>query len=136
MTEERDWKAAKPKWVVDAAMAEMATLKRRAALRWPEEKEPTPSFTIVGYDRVIGDVTEGIYYIGGFGRVERCEVKPNPSDTGRYRAWLFNGSPTPARGRFFTTRHDAVLYVLWQKCDDFAKELGGLWDALDKEGGE
>ncbi len=34
---ERDWKEAKPKWVVEAAQAEMATLTRRLALHWPDE---------------------------------------------------------------------------------------------------
>lgn len=137
---ERDWKEAKPKWVVEAAIAEIDAMRIRLALRWPDEARPMPvPFRWGDYDRLYGEVVPGEYFSAHYGRVEIR--KKNPDETG-WKDWRFKSSSwgnkwtdSVIRGPLYLTEHEAKLARLWAACDEAAKKLSPLWDAVQKDRG-
>ena len=126
----RDWKTAKPRWVVDDAMAEVKLWRRRAALSWPTEQAPNHVFFCGGYDQITGEISEGTFYgIGGVSMIVELAKGKTPDS---YRAWLFDGSSHVPRGPFFATQREAVLFSLWQRCHRHAADLEPLWSALEE----
>ena len=91
MTEERNWREAKPKWVVEAAEAEMARMKRRLALSWPTEARPTPlPFGWGDYDRMEGTPIEGVYFNSYGNSVKQVEIrKATQTDKTYWKLWRF-----------------------------------------------
>lgn len=134
--ETRNWHEAKPKWVVDAAEAEMAAMKRKLALRWPDEARPKRvDFSWGGYDTLRGEPIEGTYWVFANGFASRLEIRKKRDDEPGYKNWMFkinNGSWTNnvTRGKLFNTEREARVEALWEACDDFALKLETLWSAL------
>lgn len=91
---DRNWRDAKPKWVVEAAEAEMASMKRILALRWPTESRPTPMpFWWGDYGRKEGDPVAGTYWAHSHdGRmVYPVEIKPEgDGEINLITRWMFN----------------------------------------------
>ena len=140
---ERDWKEAKPKWVVEAAQAEIATMTCRLALRWPDEARPTPlPFHWGDYDQLHGDAYEGTYYfVSGRSHVGSVEVRRKTPDDAGWKEWRFreNGrgdfTVSVVRGPLYETEREANLARLWEACDRAAENLAPAWDAVHKDRG-
>lgn len=141
----RDWKEAKPKWVVEAAQAEMATLTRRLALRWPDEARPTPvPFQWGDYDNLSGSPLAGTYWAIGRGHFRNTvEVTIREKENGEpgWKKWRFKEgkigefTTTVFRGPLYETEHEAILAALWAECDEAAARLERAWAALHKDRG-
>jgi len=140
MTETRNWREAKPKWVVEAAEAEMAAMETKLALRWPEEPRPVPvPFSWGGYDGVGGDPVEGEYF--NFAEAHYSAppfVRSIRIKKDAYR-WIFTingGASGVVRGPLYATRKEAALAALWNECDKAAIALKKTWQLLDREVGK
>lgn len=131
---ERDWKeSSAPKWVKDAAQAEIDAYRLTAALSWPTEARPSPlPFRWGAYDRLVGDPAAGEYWFLGARDAKRIEIAGNePKVVDTWKKWVFrydggNWTCSAQRGPLFSTKRDAQLYLLWDKCEDAAKTLLGL----------
>lgn len=129
MTEERNWREAKiPQWVKDSIEKEAMSWQLTAALSWPTEAKPAPlPFRWGAYDYLLGEAREGVFW-------SPCDaypihIKSNDGKHGEtWQKWAFsrdgeNWSTNIRRGPLFETEHDARLYALWEKCEEFAKVL-------------
>lgn len=127
---DKNWREAKPKWVVDAAEAEMASMKRMLALRWPTETRPVAmSFRWGDYDQLKGQPIPGVYWhVNGNSFISMVEIIP---DSG-WRKWKFRyGAGDPStnvpRGPLFNLEREARLYALWNLCERAAVSLEEAW---------
>lgn len=139
MTDEtRDWRAAKPKWVVDAAEAEMRQWKLTAALSWPTEAEPAPvSFMWGDYDHLNGEPDAGVFWSPGAGSYspEPVHIRSRDESDMGWKRWMFsrdgvNWHDSVTRGPIYRTEREARLARLWRECRDCAKKLMLLREQL------
>lgn len=144
MTEQRKWRDAKmPQWVKDSIEAEIASRKLTAALSWPTEVKPTPiSFSWGAYDKLTGEPAPGRYYTTTSGtgpttfELDHSKNVQFKNEVRSYREWAFNSNDyigwttAVVRGPLFDNERDARLYMLWLKCEEFAKALMWLKDRL------
>ncbi len=128
---ERNWREAKPKWVVDAAETEMSAMRRRLALRWPDESRPTPmEFWWGEYDRLTGEPVAGEYFYHSFdGHVYRLLIRQAAAG---WKRWEFSGKgdhwhTSVTRGPLYAAEREAKIAALWAACDRAAGELEKLW---------
>jgi len=126
--EERTWRDAKlPQWVKDSMQAETQAWELTAALSWPTEAKPNPvSFWWGDYDRLEGQPQEGVFWSPLTS--EAVHIKRNAGHGDSWKSWAFsrNGkdwSTSVHRGPLFDNEHDARLYALWLKCEEFASKL-------------
>lgn len=135
MAEDRDWKEAKPKWVVDAAKAEMAAMKRKLALRWPDDRKPEPLFWFGDYDRESGGVKAGEYFVQHGWEIKAVTIREKLADEAGWKTWCFKirgeFSSQVERGAYFLTRKEAALFLLWKKCEGHAAELEKYWSQYE-----
>lgn len=142
MTSDRNWRDAKiPQWAKDSVQHEIDAYRLTAALSWPREAKPEPlPFQWGEYDRFTGDPVPGTYWTG--------RISPNGGEVVRVRIKLNNGEHHPAwklwafstdggrwtsdvtRGPLFKSEAEAMLYVRWTACENFARIL------LRMEGGD
>jgi hypothetical protein len=129
MSEERDWRKAKPKWVVDAAEAEMRQWQLTAALSWPTELKPEPMpFRWGDYDRLTGDPVAGEYWqING----HKVAIRSRQESDRGWKRWYFrtgggNWTDNVTRGALYASERDAWLATLWRKCEDCAEQLAHI----------
>lgn len=142
MSETRNWREAKPKWVVDAAEAEMAAMQRRLALRWPDEARPTPAeFFWGGYDKLTGKPVAGEYFVvGSLGWANKIHIRAKSTDEKDWQYWRFSTdgerwTTSPVHGPIYMTERDAKLAALWAACDSAAKELERVWKLFTDDRG-
>lgn len=131
---EKNWREAKPKWVVEAAEAEMKQMSRRLALRWPDEARPPPvEFGWGGYDFLTGKPTPGKYFSASHkGESFPVYIKERPDERTFFKKWLFsrNGdkwTESVVRGPLYVDEKDAALAGLWEACDKAAADLEAAW---------
>lgn len=137
MSANRDWKEAKPKWVVDAARAEMASMRRTLSLRWPPEAKPTASFGFGEYDREWGTVEFGTFWVSDHARVTKVAIREKLADEAGYKRIRFSEddrrfSDCVARGHYFRTEKAARLHALWNRCEEKARELEAYWTKYEE----
>jgi hypothetical protein len=140
----KDWRTAAPKWAVEAATAEMAAMKRRLALRWPDEARPEPvPFHWGEYDRLTGTPITGAYwYIGRYGRPFMVQIREAIDIDGRSvfgQKFRFNygenWTDKVQRGSLYMTERDALLAALWAACDEAAETLESVWNRFTSDRG-
>lgn len=136
MSNERNWREAKPKWVVDAAEAELNDILHDVALSWPKDAKPVPVFVFGEYDmKKGGKIEEGVYYIAAFDYVLKAEFT-FASEKGSYRfeghTLQIDGNKTDIvhRGEYFRTEREAWLSILWRQCNKKAGELREFHDKV------
>ncbi|QDP60515.1 MAG: hypothetical protein Unbinned338contig1000_8 [Prokaryotic dsDNA virus sp.] len=128
MTEERDWREAKPKWAIEAAAAEMKQWQITAALAWPREAKPDPlPFMWVDYDRCIGEPVAGTYW-SCTSHVRKVSIRERDESEKGWKSWRFkegnyDWNERIIRGALYRTEREAALAQLWAKCEDAAKTL-------------
>lgn len=142
---EKDWREAKPKWAVEAAEKEIAGMKRRLALRWPDEARPTPvAFSWRDYDRLEGTPEPGEYFFhssGGY--VHALQIRAKDEGDAGWKGWRFccrsmwgdKWTDTVVRGPLYTTEYEARLAALWGACDRAAADLERAWAHVLRERG-
>jgi len=140
----KDWRTSSPKWAVEAASAEMAAMKRTLALRWPTEAKPVAKFGFGGYDKEWGTVQLGTFYnVNGRG-VEKIIIREKTETEHGWKKLRFSPdgrewTDSVYRGHYFETEKEACLFNLWERCEQFARELEQYWERLenssDKIGG-
>jgi len=142
MNETRNWRDAKPKWVVDAAEADMAAMQRRLALRWPDEARPIPvGFGWGGYDHQHGIPTPGEYYVPGqFGKAQKVFIRAKAETDRGWKQWRFSSdgerwTEHVVRGALYTTEREAKLAALWSACDKAANDLEPIWKSFTDDRG-
>ena len=133
---DRNWRDAKPKWVVDAAQAEMADMRRTLALRWPTEAEPKPLFGFGDYDKEIGDIQFGTFWVATYRSVVRVCIREKVEGEHGWRRYRFSSNggefgTNVVRGPYFHTEREARLKVLWNACRDAARDLEGHWTKFE-----
>jgi len=133
---DKNWKEAKPKWVVEAAIAEMAAMRLTLALRWPQEAEPSGIFGFGDYDRPWGEVRVGTFWISNGHTISNIEIRKRREDEPGYAKYLFSDdgrkfSNSVPRGHVFELKKDAALHCLWRKCRDHARALETAWDLYE-----
>ena len=129
MTDDRTWRDAKlPQWVNDSILSDMREWELTAALAWPTEAKPAPlPFQWGDYDRCYGEPREGVFWSPGGG--SPIHIKQNAGKHGeKWKSWAFSydgekWGTTIKRGPLFDNEHDARLYALWCKCEEFAEVL-------------
>lgn len=129
---ERDWKDAKPKWVVDAALAEMKQMKLIAALSWPREAKPVANFGFGDYDNKFGDIETGTFWVSNGNSVNKVSVRPKEENEKGWHHFRFSANDKPfdtnvVRGDYFPTERIAQLHCLWHQCERRANELELYW---------
>lgn len=129
---DRNWKEAKPKWVVEDALAEMAIMRELLALRWPTEAEPKGLFGFGEYDCEWGTVELGEFWVSNGVSVERTFIREKLEAETGWKKIRFsqNGDrfhDSVSRGHYFRSRKDAALRTLWHQCRRHARELSGHW---------
>jgi hypothetical protein len=135
MSEERDWREAKPKWAIEAAAAEMKQWQITAALAWPREANPEPMpFRWVDYDRCIGEPVAGTYWSTNHG-VERVDIRKKDETDKTWKSWMFRSgrrdwTASITRGPLYATERDAALALLWAKCEESARKLHSVNEIL------
>lgn len=124
MEEKRNWRDAKiPQWVKDSVQADLEAYEVTAALSWPTEPKPQPVFWGSGYGQVRGTPEEGTFW-RQHGAWDPVQVSVMMGATRP----IIDGSKESIRTgeMFFRSEHDARLYVLWDRCEQYAKELAKL----------
>ena len=146
MTDQRNWRDAKvPQWVKDSIAADLAAYKLTAALSWPTEARPAPlPFQWGPYDMLSGTMQDGVFWspnVHGLRFEIRKRENINPDDLGRnvmphdkvlFRTEFGKFDRTPMRGPLFATRREAQLYQLWTLCDECAKTLMQVRNAMEQ----
>ena len=139
---EKTWREAKPKWAVEAAEKEIAMMKRRLALRWPDEARPTPiPFSWGEYDRLSGEPVDGQYfYVTGYGSNATIHIRKKSEAESGGKTWRFSQDgarwhDTVQRGPLYETEREAKLAALWKACDKAAETLEKAWDIFIKDRG-
>lgn len=139
---EKTWREAKPKWAVEEAEKEIASIKRRAALRWPDEARPTPvAFQWGSYDKLSGEPAAGQYfYVSVYGSASTVHVRHKTEEEKGWKTWRFSADghkwhDNVQRGPLYETEREAKLAALWAACDAAAKSLENAWDAFVKDRG-
>lgn len=143
MSDERNWREAKiPQWAKDSIAAELTQYQMTAALAWPTEPKPEPlPFRWGDYDREYGTPIAGTYWNAvwsiGSGRVSKVHLDRNEGKVQRWKYWLFssdgeNWSTSAVRGPMFANEHDARLWLLWEACEEFARKLMKLREAVSQ----
>tara|TARA_R110000787_G_scaffold42047_1_gene103358 strand:+ start:23 stop:457 length:435 start_codon:yes stop_codon:yes gene_type:complete len=129
VTENRDWREAKPKWAIDAATAEIAQWQITAALAWPQEARPEPlPFGWGGYDQPYGTPEPGTYWNNGR-YASRVEIREKVKGDVTWKRWLFREggreewTTSVVRGPLYATEREACLAALWNSCEAAAKLL-------------
>jgi len=130
MTGIRTWRDAKlPQWVKDSIDAETIASRKTAALSWPTEAKPTPvPFHWAEYDLLHGVPVEGVYWSASGNCVH---IRRKFSDEDGWKEWRFSGDGVRwhayiVKGPLFSSGREALLYLLWKKCDLFASELAAI----------
>lgn len=133
---DRDWKDAKPKWVVDAAKAEMAEKNLTLSLRWPNEAEKDGLFGFKEYDNKWGDIQFGEFWVSsGYKTIKVFLREKIESDSGwkQFRT-SYDGvkwTETVERGHYFKNEKDARLKTLWYHCRKASQELLVYWSQYE-----
>lgn len=130
MAEIRNWRDAKlPQWVKDSIEAETVAIRKAAALSWPTEAKPTPvPFCWMEYDKLRGEPVEGVYWSASGNCIH---IRRKFSDEYGWKEWRFSEDgvrwhTSIVRGALFSSERDALLWLLWEKCDQVASELAAI----------
>lgn len=114
---DKSWRDAQlPKWVKDSIAADMKQMELRLALAWPTEARPEPAFIIGGYGRVTGAMEDGTFFISSRYNVAQAITLKGGKMNGKVLEY-------PPHSPYFRTAKEARLDALWDRCDDFARDL-------------
>ena len=126
----RNWRDAKtPQWVKDSILSEINAWELTAALSWPTEMKPTPlPFQWGNYDQLHGNAVSGVYWSIFSGGGSQVHIRPKQKGDEGYKEWRFSRdgerwSVQVVRGPLFATERDAMLWVLWESCEQAAESL-------------
>ena len=122
-----------PKWAQDV----LATERKRAALAWPTEARPDPLWQP-------GVNTYAPHDMNGTTVWQSIPVHSEPRECVAKSGFVHgpgDGSTRligsrPEDGRFFATRREALLDMLWARSEEAAARLYALQDAIAKDDGE